>query len=77
MRSDIIWVHLPEEGRIDHDPAIDRYLNDFSLIHIKCFALAMTMINTQQGDKLLTTLDKVNPKSPQGQCHYIVSSFDT
>jgi hypothetical protein len=42
----IIWVDLPEEGSIDHDPTIDRKPNCISVIHKEGLAVTVTMVST-------------------------------
>jgi hypothetical protein len=56
-----IGIDLLEEGSVNHDPAVDRFLNRVSiLIHEKGRAIAVAMVEASQSYKLLTVLDKVS-----------------
>ena len=56
-----IGIDLLEEGSVNHDPAVDGFLNGVPiLIHEKGRAMAVAMVGASQGHELSTALDKVS-----------------
>jgi len=54
----VVRVCLLEKDRIDHDSAVDGYLDRLSFAHIEGVASVLTMVNAHQGYKLSTAFDK-------------------
>ena len=57
-----IGIDLLEEGSVNHDPAVDGFLNRVPiLIHEKGRAIAVAMVGASQSHELSTALEKVSP----------------
>ena len=48
-----------EKDPIDHDPAIDGYLDRLPFAHVEGISSVLTMVNAHQGHKLSTTFDEM------------------
>ena len=59
LRSSVVRIHLHEESSIKNDPAVDRYLDGLSLLHVKCRTLAVTMVSSEQGDEFLAAFNEM------------------
>jgi hypothetical protein len=56
-----IGIDLLEEGSVNHDPAVDGFLNGVPhFIHEKGRSMAVAMVGAPQGRELSTALDKVS-----------------
>lgn len=51
MRPGIVRIHLPEESSIQHNPAVDGYLDGLPVLHVKCRTLAVTVLSSEHGDE--------------------------
>jgi len=58
---EIVWIHLPKAGGINHDPTIDTYFYWLSLAHIKGTAIAVTMVSAPQVHELQSASKEVGP----------------
>jgi hypothetical protein len=56
-----IGLYLLEEGSVNHNRAVDGFLNRLPVLHVKGRAMAAPMVSAPQRNELSTALNKVSP----------------
>ena len=56
-----IGLDLLEEGSVNHNLAVDGFLNRLPILHVKGRAMVVAMVGAPQRNELSTALDKVSP----------------